>query len=97
MQRYITVLFLAGALFAPAVGSAQDRVDQRGDRNGQNQRFYDSRHRDWHQWNDNENRAYRQYLEERHRPYRDFNRASKREQNAYFNWRHEHGDTAERK
>jgi|ERR1700680_884027 len=67
MQRYITVLFLAGALFAPAIGSAQDRADQRNDRNRENQRYYDSRHRDWHDWNDNENRAYRQYLQERHR------------------------------
>jgi hypothetical protein len=89
MQRYTTVLFLAGALLAPVAGRAED--------NRPNQRYYDSRHGDWHEWNDNEDRAYRQYLQEHHRAYRDFNSTSKKERNAYYNWRHEHRDTAERR
>jgi Ni/Co efflux regulator RcnB len=91
MKRYITALTLAAALLAPIAGRAEDN------RSNSNQRYYDSRHGDWHQWNDNEDRAYRQYLQEHHRSYRDFNKASKRDRNAYFSWRHDHGDTAEKR
>jgi Ni/Co efflux regulator RcnB len=91
MKRYITALTLVAALLAPIAGRAEDN------RSNSNQRYYDSRHGDWHQWNENEDRAYRQYLQEHHRPYRDFDKASKRDRNAYFNWRHDHGDTAEKR
>jgi len=53
-------------------------------------RYYDRDHRDYHQWNEGEARAYRHYLEENHRTYHDWNRARKSEQQNYWRWRHEH-------
>jgi len=76
----------------------QDQAQQREQREEQHereqnqQRIYDRSHHDYHQWNDDEDRAYRQYLSEHHREYRDFERESPKEQNQYWNWRHSHPD-----
>jgi len=55
-------------------------------------RFFDRSHRDYHVWNDSEDRSYRQYLIERHRRYLAFQRQRRAEQTAYWRWRHVHGD-----
>jgi hypothetical protein len=55
-------------------------------------RVYDEQHRDYHRWDGNEDRAYRQYLGEQHRDYRAFNSLNKNEQGDYWRWRHEHLD-----
>ena len=54
------------------------------------QRYYDRDARDYHEWNENENRAWHQYREERHLENRDFNRARQEEQREYWRWRHQH-------
>jgi hypothetical protein len=59
-------------------------------------RFYDQKNRDWHDWNDNEERAYRQFLTENRREYREFTRLNDREQSDYWNWRHSHPDRDDR-
>jgi hypothetical protein len=58
----------------------------------QDQRYYDADRKDYHEWNDNENRAYRHWLEESHKPYHEWTKASKAEQRAYWQWRHDHMD-----
>jgi hypothetical protein len=50
------------------------------------------RTRDYHNWHDNEERAYRGYLEENHRGYRPFAETNSKTQRAYWNWRHSHPD-----
>jgi hypothetical protein len=55
-------------------------------------RYYDRDHKDWHEWNEGESRAYRHYLEERHEHYRDWVKANQAQQRAYWRWRHEHPD-----
>jgi hypothetical protein len=55
-------------------------------------RVYDGHHRDYHNWNDREDRAYRRWVAERHYEYREYNRQSARRQRAYWNWRHSHPD-----
>jgi hypothetical protein len=71
---------LSGMLMAPLAIQAEQRV-------------YDPYRRDYHGWNDNENRAYRHWLvEEQHHKWHEWNRASKREQRDYWRWRHEHSD-----
>jgi hypothetical protein len=55
-------------------------------------RYYDREHKDWHEWNEREDRAYRHYLEERHERYREWAKAKRAEQRAYWRWRHEHSD-----
>jgi hypothetical protein len=80
MRRFLGVIMLSGVLMAPIAMQAE-------------QRYYDRDHRDYHAWNDDENRAYRHWLtEERHRHYHEWNRASRAEQRNYWRWRHEHMD-----
>jgi hypothetical protein len=73
---------LSGVLMAPIALQAKD-----------DQRVYDRGRRDYHVWNDDENRAYRHWLtEERHREFHNWNHASRAEQREYWRWRHEHPD-----
>jgi hypothetical protein len=55
-------------------------------------RIYDEPHRDYHRWDDREERAYRAYLTEQHREYREFKRLERRDQEEYWAWRHNHPD-----
>ena len=57
-----------------------------------NRAYYDSKHRDWHQWNDKEEQSYRRYANEHHQDNKDFAQTNEREQQQYWNWRHKHPD-----
>jgi len=85
--RFIASLFLAAALVAPisimAAPAPQANVQIR---------VYDRDHRDYHNWDDREDHAYRGYLVERHRNYRAYDRQNRRSQRDYWNWRHSHPD-----
>jgi type III secretory pathway component EscR len=82
MRRFLGALMLSGVLMAPIAMQAKD-----------DHRVYDRDRRDYHQWNEAENRAYRHWLtEERHHQWHDWNRASRAEQREYWRWRHEHSD-----
>jgi hypothetical protein len=87
-HRYISSLFLAAALATPvaimAAAEPQDARDQ--------VRVYDRDHKDYHTWDDKENRAYRQFRSENHKSSPEFSKASKKEQSQYWNWRHSHPD-----
>jgi type III secretory pathway component EscR len=85
MQRFVGAVLLSAALLAPIAVKADDDHNRR-------ERIYDKSHKDYHEWNDQEDRAYRHYLEEHHRPYRDWKKANKRDQEAYWAWRHNHQD-----
>ena len=54
--------------------------------------YYDRSHKDYHVWNDDEDRAYRRFLEEHHREYHDWGKTRRTEQHEYWKWRHEHHD-----
>jgi hypothetical protein len=92
-------LLVAGALTLPLGLQAQDRDDHhdRDDR-GKNHRVYDRDRKDYHQWNDSEDRAYRQWYEQRYhgKEYRDFNRLKRKDQDDYWKWRHQRGDNDDR-
>ena len=81
--------FLILSAFAMSTALITPVVAQRADH--QEKRYYDKSGHDYHTWNSNEDRAYRQYLGEQHQDYRQFNGA-KREQQQYFKWRHTHPD-----
>jgi hypothetical protein len=83
LRKSLGWLLLAAALLVPVgnVGCAA-RV-----------RVYDRDHDDWHNWNRDEDRDYRRYLSQRHEQYRDFQSLGGDEQNAYWNWRHDHPDS----
>ena len=82
MKRFLGVLLLSSSLLTPVVGLAEG------------QRYYDSYRRDYHEWNEHENRAYRHWLmeERRERRYREYRRLKAEQQREYWRWRHEHSD-----
>ena len=95
MKRLVGLGILATLLVMPLRMRADDhdRDHDRDDRNSRNshvQRYYDPVNRDYHEWNDQEQRAYGEYQSEHHRKDEDFRKASKRDQKAYWKWRHEH-------
>jgi hypothetical protein len=87
-HHYLAPLFLTAALAAPlsmmAAPAPQEASVQ--------VRVYDRQHKDYHNWDNNENRAWNHYLTENHRDSHEFSRANKREQSQYWTWRHAHPD-----
>jgi hypothetical protein len=83
MKRFLAALLLGASLMAPVSAVAEVH-----------HRYYDRERRDWHAWNENENRAYRHWLteERRERRYREYRRLKAQEQLAYWRWRHTHAD-----
>jgi len=69
---------------------AQDR-ENRGQRQ-EEPRVYDNVHSDYHNWNTDEDRRYREYLNDHHQKYREYSRLKRKQQNQYWQWRHDHDD-----
>jgi hypothetical protein len=91
MSRVMNVLILGAALSIPVAVGAQDRNDRQEHRESeQSKRYFDKSAKDYHEWNQDEDRRYHEYVKERHLKDRDFNRLNARDRNAYFKWRHEH-------
>lgn len=86
MRHFLNALCLAAVLSAPLAIRADDEHHE----NRSDKRYYDAQRKDYHNWNDQEDRAYRSYLEERHREYRPYERLNKKEQRDYWDWRHSH-------
>jgi hypothetical protein len=87
-HHYIASLFLTAALAAPvAIMAAPVPQEARVQ-----VRVYDRNHKDYHNWDDNENRAWGQYQTEHRKNSHEFSKANKREQGQYWNWRHAHPD-----
>ena len=85
--RYLLGGFiLTAALVAPAARNAAAKPQEVG------VRYYDRDHRDYHNWDDREDRSYRVYLGERHREYHPFAEIRVGDQRAYWKWRHNHPD-----
>lgn len=95
-MKAMNYLFLSAVLIAPVVmvtsAKAQDdRRQEEHQRENQKQvRVYDRAHKDYHNWDDNEDRSYRAYLGEQHQDYREYSKLKRNQQNQYWNWRHEH-------
>lgn len=91
--RFLTMLCLTAALAAPVAMMAAQDNDHRDQehRQGENKRYYDRKHKDYHTWDDNEDRAYRRYQGEHHQT-RDFIKLSSRQQTVYWTWRHNNPD-----
>jgi hypothetical protein len=90
--RYLSFIFLSAALTAPvAISTSAAQDDHRNDK--KDTRVYDRSHKDYHNWDGNEDRAYRQYLGDKHQDYRDYSKLNHGQQNTYWNWRHSHPDS----
>jgi hypothetical protein len=79
----LTMLFAGVAVVVPATMRAEEHHEKR---------YYDRDGRDYHTWNDHEDRAYRIYLGEQHRDYREFAQVKAAQRREYFRWRHGHPD-----
>ena len=69
-----STLFLTAALAVPTAMNAASKPQDNGrqeehHRDDDHNRIYDRDHRDYHNWNDNEDRSYRVYIDERNREY----------------------------
>ncbi len=108
MSHFFGAVALGVALITPAAVHAQDRPNSQEQRGAENQRdanqhqgsqdrapyaVYDSKHRQWHEWNADEDKSYHQYLSEKHKQDQDFWKSSPREQQDYWNWRHKHSES----
>ena len=85
MKRFLilSALVLSTTLVGPVVARAGAPTEKR---------YYDKSGKDYHTWNNNEDRAYRSYLTEQHQDYREFNKVNRNQQQQYFSWRHQHPD-----
>jgi hypothetical protein len=64
----------------------------RDSRGHERKRVYDKNHKDYHNWDDRENRAWGQFLTENRRESHEYAKSNKKEQSEYWNWRHSHPD-----
>lgn len=83
MSKVLHVLLALGCLAIP-LAQAQEHHDQSA------RVYQDTKHKDTHEWNNDEDQQYRTYLKEHHKNYKEFSKASKKEQNDYWDWRHQH-------
>jgi hypothetical protein len=88
VHRFIGTLVLAAAFVAPAVVVADAKAQEASVQI----RVYDRDHRDYHNWDDREDHAYRRYLVEHRREYREYNSQKEKDQRNYWKWRHSHPD-----
>jgi hypothetical protein len=88
---FVGMLAVSPVFASPA--AAQNRNQGRDDHGQQRQderRVHDEARGDDHNWNTDEDRQYREFLKEHHRKYREFARLNKKQQNEYWQWRHDH-------
>ena len=86
-------LLMGTALIAPTLVRADGDDHPYNQRYYQNRRYYDRDARDYHVWNNQEDRAYRFYLQDQHQGYREWRTVKGPEQREYFRWRHSHPDS----
>ena len=98
-HKYLGSLLLGLALVAPLglQSSNNFRDDSRQDARERERRYYDRDYRDYHRWNNYEDRRYRSWGTERHEGYRPFYKLRRAQQRAYWKYRHEHPDRDDRR
>ena len=92
-----SALFLTAALAIPSAMTATPKHQDNGRqeehrRDDDHNRVYDRDHKDYHNWDDNENRAWGQFLTENHRESHEYAKSNKKEQSKYWSWRNSHPD-----
>jgi hypothetical protein len=91
-KRILSSLALAAALAAPAsfliVSSLQGQVAVQVKVG----KVYDRDHKDYHNWDANEDKAYRGYLVDNKQEYRPYAKMNRTDQSSYWTWRHAHPD-----
>jgi type III secretory pathway component EscR len=89
MSRFLNTALLGVALMIPV---AMAPTALRAQENKGARTYHDKQHNDDHEWNKNEDQAYRAYAKQNHRKYREFSTLNDDDQQAYWGWRHDHSD-----
>ena len=103
LSRTLSVFLVSGVLSAPMYAAARPQdADHATKQRAEKQekvakaekklRVYDAKHKDYHDWNENEDRAYHQYLNEKHEENRDYGKLTREKQTEYWEWRHQNPD-----
>jgi len=74
-----------------AASPQDDRNHENRQQREDNRRYYDKNHKDYHNWDTNEDRSYRRYQTEHHQK-RAFVQLNTRQQTTYWKWRHNNPD-----
>jgi hypothetical protein len=82
----ISSLFLSAAFVTPLAITANAAPQS------VSVRVYDRDHKDYHNWDDRESRSYETFRGEHPKYNATYRRARRKQQRAYWNWRHEHPD-----
>ena len=97
-QYLFSCVLLSAALAAPSAvrAAAQPQDNGRQDEGRRDdkdrKRVYDRDHKDYHNWDDNEDRAYTQFRGS-HKTYNvTFSKTTPKQQTTYWNWRHANPD-----
>jgi len=90
--RYFSSLFVLATLISPVGLTASPRNARQDDHDKKVERYYDKEAKDYHEWNENEERAWKRYETEMKREDHDFAKANAKEQEDYWKWRHKHPD-----
>jgi len=96
-SNFLTTALLSAALIAPAGLMAFQQSDEKTTTTTtttEAHRYYDPGYKEYHEWDSNEDRAYRMYLQENHRDYQEFPKMTTTEQTEYWKWRHNHPNKA---
>jgi hypothetical protein len=88
IRPFLSTMALAAALAAPAGISMMTSLQAQAVQ----VKIYDRDHKDYHVWDDNEDKAYRGYLSDQHQTYRPYAKMKKSDQSKYWAYRHEHPD-----
>jgi hypothetical protein len=94
VQKYLSSLILIAAMAGPVAfaASAQEGRRDNDDKDHKVHRYYDSKHRDYHEWNERESSAYTRWEAENHKKHVEFAVRRKTDQLKYWTWRHTHPD-----
>ena len=89
-RRFLSSLIVTAALLAPGLGLGAVVAQERAAVNvgPVSVRVYDRSHKDYHVWDDREDRTYRKYLSDSHQTYRPIQKLSNKRQTTYWNSRH---------
>jgi hypothetical protein len=81
--RPFAAILLSSLFVSPVASFAAQRIENRSPR------YYDRAYRDYHVWNNSEDRLYREFLAEHHMRPRPMSQLSPRQQRNYWAWRHQ--------
>ncbi len=86
------IMLFSALSLVPVTMNAQDREHGQDSQRSDHKTYYDTAHKDQHEWNDGEDAAWSRYRSEHHVKQSDFAKASRKQQQNYWDWRHEHPD-----